>query len=154
MTQDAPRGEAMSAPDDLPGMLTVVEGTREQRWPHTMDAQVWVEKWRELKGAERATDDGAMIGWFANAIMAGFDTANMRGAEALSAQSAEITRLRAALRELRESSHAYTTEVPPNQGELEMEWSRFCKALLAADDCLARPTGTDQSGNRPPKTSR
>lgn len=48
-------------------------------WPHTMDAQVWARKWLEITTdkPEIATDEGAMIGWFANAIMAGYDTATL-----------------------------------------------------------------------------
>jgi hypothetical protein len=84
--------------DDLPGMLGVMEGTREQRWPHTMDASVWVEKWRELKGVQHADDDGAMVGWFANAIMAGYDTANMLGSTQLATLTAENKALRSELR--------------------------------------------------------
>lgn len=46
-------------------------------WPHTMDARVWAQKWLETvkERPEVATDEGAMIGWFANAIMAGYDAA-------------------------------------------------------------------------------
>src|SRR4030067_1332513 len=43
----------------------------------TMDAQVWAEKF--IKTVEEnpsiPLDRGTMIGWFANAIMAGYDTA-------------------------------------------------------------------------------
>ena len=40
-----------------------------------MDAQVWTKYWLETiaKHPHIPTDEGAMIGWFANAIMAGFD---------------------------------------------------------------------------------
>ena len=43
------------------------------------DAQVWARKWLEITAdkPEVATDEGAMIGWFANAIMAGYDTATL-----------------------------------------------------------------------------
>lgn len=69
--------------EDLPGMLALQMGVAEQRWPHTMDAQVWVHEWmRTIKDHPGiATDEGTMIGWFANAIMAGYDTAQMRFAE-------------------------------------------------------------------------
>ena len=42
------------------------------------DARVWVDEWLEtLKMHPNAPwDRGFMIGWFANAIMAGFDEAN------------------------------------------------------------------------------
>lgn len=71
----------MSSEDqELPGMLALAKGVQEGAWPHTMDAQVWARKWLEITKdkPEVATDEGAMIGWFANAIMAGYDTACMR----------------------------------------------------------------------------
>lgn len=39
------------------------------------DAQVWAKRWHEIITEHPAipTDEGAMIGWFANAIMAGYD---------------------------------------------------------------------------------
>lgn len=45
-----------------------------------MDAKVWAAAWmRQLKETpEIYKDEGAMIGWFANAIMAGYDTAMFR----------------------------------------------------------------------------
>lgn len=47
---------------------------------HSMDARVWTAEW--LKCAEAnpsiAADEGTMLGWFANAIMAGFDEAQRR----------------------------------------------------------------------------
>lgn len=65
---------------ELPGMLALVEGVKAGEWPHTMDAQVWARKWLEITkdNPEIATDEGAMIGWFANAIMAGYDSAMLR----------------------------------------------------------------------------
>ncbi len=68
--------------DELPGMLAVAKGVAEQRWPHTMDAKVWAEEFiKALRGhpvGGICVDEGAMIGWFANAIMAGYDTAQSR----------------------------------------------------------------------------
>lgn len=66
--------------DELPGCLALAQGIAEQRWPHTMDAQLWAVKWKEAIAANPAipNDEGTMIGWFANAIMAGYDTAQMR----------------------------------------------------------------------------
>jgi len=68
--------------DELPGMLEVARGVAEQRWPHTMDARIWAIEWAKqiAKTPQIATDEGAMIGWFANAIMAGYDTAKQRAA--------------------------------------------------------------------------
>ena len=51
----------------------------------TFDAAIWTEEW--LKTIEEkpgiSTDEGAMISWFANAIMAGYDYAyrEMKGEE-------------------------------------------------------------------------
>lgn len=66
--------------DDLPGMLLLAKGVAEQKWPHTIDARAWADEWlRTLKERpEIATDRDTMIGWFANSIMAGYDTAMFR----------------------------------------------------------------------------
>ena len=42
----------------------------------TPDAQVWAKEWLKIvkKNPSIATDEGTMIGWFANAIMAGYDS--------------------------------------------------------------------------------
>lgn len=61
--------------DDLPGMLAVAQGVANQTFPHTMDARVWA---REFATKHPGADEGDMIGWFANAIMAGYDTAQSR----------------------------------------------------------------------------
>jgi hypothetical protein len=47
-------------------------------WSKSVDARVWSEKWMETikKHPDIATDEGAMLGWFANAIMAGHDNAS------------------------------------------------------------------------------
>lgn len=39
------------------------------------DAEVWAEEWLKIikENPDIATDKGAMIGWFANAIMTGHD---------------------------------------------------------------------------------
>lgn len=71
----------MSEDTELDGMAAVAQGVAEQRWPHTMDAEVWVKEWmktiREFPpGYEK--DEGFMLCWFANAIMAGYDTAMSR----------------------------------------------------------------------------
>lgn len=44
-------------------------------WTHNADAQVWVKEWLETISAhpEIPNDPSAMLGWFANAIMCGFD---------------------------------------------------------------------------------
>lgn len=65
---------------ELPGLLAMVKATRAQKWPHSMDAQEWVTEWMKAvrERPEIARDEGTMLAWFANAIMAGFDTANIR----------------------------------------------------------------------------
>ena len=49
-------------------------------FPNTMDAQVWTREWlrtiKEHPGIP--TDEGTMLSWFANAIMAGWDEAMRR----------------------------------------------------------------------------
>lgn len=39
------------------------------------DAQIWAKRWLEIiaENPDIPTDEGTMIGWFANAIMAGYD---------------------------------------------------------------------------------
>lgn len=39
------------------------------------DAQIWAKRWLEIIAENPGipTDEGTMIGWFANAIMAGYD---------------------------------------------------------------------------------
>lgn len=63
--------------EELPGMLALQMAIERGEWPHTMDAQVWTQKWMETiqEHPEIPNDEGAMIGWFANAIMAGYDLA-------------------------------------------------------------------------------
>lgn len=58
----------------------VLLGGDGKAWPQTMDAVVWAKEF--VKTATKipsiATDEGTMIGWFANAIMAGYDEAQKR----------------------------------------------------------------------------
>jgi hypothetical protein len=63
--------------DELDGMAALQEGVVVQRWPHTADARVWADEWVKAiqNNPDIATDHECMIGWFANAIMAGYDTA-------------------------------------------------------------------------------
>lgn len=73
----------MENDDDIPGMLGIARGVANQTFPHTVDAQVWVKKWMKTI-AEHPTipqDEGTMLAWFANAIMAGYDTAQSRAAQ-------------------------------------------------------------------------
>lgn len=47
---------------------------------NSTDAQVWAEKFikRVQNDPTLALDEGTMIGWFANAIMAGYDEARRK----------------------------------------------------------------------------
>jgi hypothetical protein len=69
--------------NELPGAVALAVAVGEQRWPSTMDVEVWVDKWLEYvkRDPSIAFDRGAMICWFANAIMAGYDTAQFRAAK-------------------------------------------------------------------------
>jgi hypothetical protein len=45
-------------------------------WWRSFDAQVWARKFMEVNATHNvAADEAAMLGWFANAIMAGYDYA-------------------------------------------------------------------------------
>jgi hypothetical protein len=41
----------------------------------TTDAKIWAQEWLKIlkENPSIATDEGTMIGWFANSIMAGYD---------------------------------------------------------------------------------
>ena len=49
--------------------------------PHAFDARIWATEWLRCinENPSIATDEGCMISWFANAIMAGYDEAQRRG---------------------------------------------------------------------------
>lgn len=59
-----------------------VKHMEENSWQQSMDAVVWAQKFMEYKKRMRWThadiDESLMIGWFANAIMAGYDEATRR----------------------------------------------------------------------------
>ena len=46
----------------------------------TTDARIWAKEWLKTikKNPSIPTDEGTMIGWFANAIMAGYDAAKRK----------------------------------------------------------------------------
>lgn len=66
--------------NELPGMLALQIGVQNQTWPHTVDAWAWAKEWIKTikEHPEVPNDEACMIGWFANAIMAGYDTAQSR----------------------------------------------------------------------------
>lgn len=84
----------MSDDNELPGMLAVAKGVAEQKWPHSMDAAVWAKEFMERVPlySRAGLDEGDLIGWFANAIMAGYDTANSRQYVGREAAPPEATR--------------------------------------------------------------
>lgn len=57
--------------------------------PQSFDAMEWVAEFRRINGDNRP-DDGTMLGWFANAIMAGHDEAMRR----IARDNAELGELR------------------------------------------------------------
>lgn len=62
---------------ELPGMLELSRAVQDGVWPHTTDAEIWADRWliEVNKHPTMERDRGVMIGWFANAIMAGYDNA-------------------------------------------------------------------------------
>jgi hypothetical protein len=44
----------------------------------TFDARIWAKEWMRItsKNPNIATDEGTMLGWFSNALMAGYDRAD------------------------------------------------------------------------------
>ena len=79
----------------------------------TMDAKVWADEFMETKArlGEKEFDHAMMLGWFANAIMAGFDEATRR-------QQATIADLQGQLRQVegeRDQWIAANTKEPINE---------------------------------------
>lgn len=61
--------------DELPGELALQIAVEKGEWPHTMDAMIWADMFcKQFPDF----DHGTALGWFANAIMAGYDTAIAR----------------------------------------------------------------------------
>ena len=112
---------------ELPGMLAIAKGVAEQTWPHTMDAQVWAAQFNEtlVKLGHQPFDPGWLIGWFANAIMAGYDTAQQRAA-ALSAaqpQAREDRRDAERYRWLRINANKLGVQFPSLNGPTQLDAS-------------------------------
>ncbi len=61
--------------EEKDGMAAVNQGVADQKFPHCIDAMVWADEYCQTFSG---TDKMTMVGWFANAIMAGYDTAGMR----------------------------------------------------------------------------
>lgn len=75
MSRDAAEARNEPPPPDARGEGT--KGNDGLLWPQTFDAQAWARVFIRCFRAkpEIATDEGEMIGWFANAIMRGYDKA-------------------------------------------------------------------------------
>ncbi len=55
--------------------MNKIEEAKKVNLHGTMDAVIWTQEWlKTIKiHPDIPTDEGTMIGWFANAIMAGYD---------------------------------------------------------------------------------
>lgn len=73
----APQKNTTPPPAEPDGMAAVAQGVAQQRFPHTADARAWVVEWMTATKdrPDIASDEDTMLGWFANAIMAGYDNA-------------------------------------------------------------------------------
>ena len=60
-----------------------VKGNDGLLWPNTMDAVAWARAFMLTKEVRPGIgdDEETMVGWFANAIMKGYDTAQDEAAE-------------------------------------------------------------------------
>ena len=60
-----------------------VKGNDGLNWPSTMDGVAWAKAFMLTKEVRPgiADDEETMVGWFANAIMRGYDTAQDEAAE-------------------------------------------------------------------------
>jgi hypothetical protein len=82
--------------DELDGMAAVVQGVRDQRFPHSVDAMVWADEYcKQFLDSDKMT----MVSWFANSIMAGYDTAGMRCSGEIQKLQDENAQLKYRLRE-------------------------------------------------------
>ena len=89
-----PEWKRRAGMSELDGMAAINQTVTTQQWPPTVDAMVWAEEYcKTFPGAEKMT----MVGWFANAIMAGFDTAGMRCSGEIQQLQAENAQLKADL---------------------------------------------------------
>lgn len=60
----------------------------------TVDAQVWAKEWLRVleEHPDICKDEGAMLGWFANAIMVGYDHGYQRALECVESSIEKSTR--------------------------------------------------------------
>lgn len=99
-TQGEPVATVTDAPDPAPKSVDEPEqiiGNDGKAFPLTFDAQAWAKAFNETLTVlgHPQHDEGWLIGWFANAIMRGFDEANWRAAHPSQlAQGEEIGEMR------------------------------------------------------------
>lgn len=139
--------------DDLPGSLALAQAVSKGEWPHTMDAQVWAKEFNStlVKLGHQPFDTGWLIGWFANAIMAGYDTAQSRALPTAAPSRSVSTEGQLEAERVKDSDllllAAIVAENPDARAALDQvtsqvkELERWKKAyrdmeLLAADQCL------------------
>jgi len=85
-------------------------GADDKPLPHTMDAVAWAQDFVKtaLTNPSIATDEGTMVAWFANAIMAGYDEAQRRSSASLILLGEMSTPLDRAIRDILTEFHAAT----------------------------------------------
>lgn len=110
--------------EDLPGSLALMQGIKAGVFPHTMDARTWVQEWMKVTGEkpEIAMDEGMMLGWFANAIMAGYDTAMFQKDSSLITASEALYGFTAWLTSLKEEITLGATQNAALAAELVKLW--------------------------------
>jgi len=132
------KGGTMTAEDDGPdGMVALGLAVQAGQWPHTMDAMVWADEF--CKRFPSISRDDA-LGWFANAIMAGYDTATHR----LSADKARLTAELAAAQAVIEAVGPMLIALKANDADIRNDfWVRVekLKDALAAHAKNEQGTG-------------
>jgi hypothetical protein len=109
----------------------------EFEFTQSFDARDWARAYVEMHGG----DEGLMLGWFANAIMRGYDEAVRRGLIADEA-AAEVATLRAQRDELKAALSALLAhEVYTYEGKLEAQITVPQDAVDTAREVLARVEG-------------
>lgn len=135
----------------LPGMLALELAVKENKWPHTMDAQVWTKEWLKTISSkpEIPNDEGMMISWFANAIMAGYDAAMSKmkdNVERLNKEKEELKIINEIQKQINDrnnlrdeiferdpynlSPHTPGAKLDANKPDCDLVFSNFSNALL------------------------
>ncbi|HEX8874112.1 MAG TPA: hypothetical protein VF780_05750 [Nitrosospira sp.] len=133
---------------ELDGMAKLTEMTLQQQWPHTMDAQIWAEEF--VKNFPSIELDAARA-WFANAIMAGYDTAMMRKPEALKSAKDRVlahdAEQRAVIEQLHEELTTSTALYKNTIEQLHKEIEQYKQELIISRNLasLATDLGDEKS---------